>query len=97
MSPDEIVSLLRSEARLGSKPSDMLRLLCNIPDARGGGRMVMAFRRAFLVPISHVALIGGWFPNGSGEITDARIDEELGPAILAAKPLWDQESNPPPE
>jgi hypothetical protein len=45
--------------------------------------MILAMRAAFDMPLRNLSIIGGWFADGSGEITDERIDEELGPAIEA--------------
>jgi len=92
---DEVVSLLRREACLGRKPSEMLRLLRNYPEARSTLPLVFAFRRAFLVPLTELGLIGGWSSDGIGEISDARIDETLRPAIEATRHLWDQEPGHP--
>jgi hypothetical protein len=79
----EVVVLLRAEARRGCRPSELLRLLAARPGGTYTSSLVFAFRAAFGVPPEALTLIGGWSPKG-GEITDARIDDELGPLVAIA-------------
>jgi hypothetical protein len=87
---EEVTRQLRDGARRGRKPSELLRSLAATPEGAYGSFLVFAFRAAFGVPLRELTLIGGWSPTG-GEITDARIDEELGAAIAASRAHWDTE------
>ncbi len=81
---EAIAPQLREMARKGSSPTEMLRFLANQPSGAYDSFIVLAMRKAFDIPLRNLTIIGGWSANGKGEITDARIDEELGPAIKAA-------------
>jgi hypothetical protein len=80
-----VVDQLRHEAQRGRRPSELLRLLTGRPEGAGTLFLVKSFRSAFGLPVRDLALIGGWSADGRGEITDARIDSELGPLIARAQ------------
>jgi hypothetical protein len=88
-----VVDQLRDEALPGRKPSDLSRLLTRSPEGAGTLFLVLAFRAAFGLPLRELALIGGWSADGSGEITDARIDSELGPLVTEAQKRWGDASS----
>lgn len=46
-------------------------------------------RTTFNLGLADVKPICGWWPAGTGELSDSRIDELLVPAIEAARPTWD--------
>ena len=52
-------------------------------------------RNAFCLSLPDVKTIGGWSPDGTGELKDAQIDGFLIPAIEKNRDLWDvpQQSN----
>ncbi len=81
----EVVAILRREAGQGCRPSELLRLLANRPGGEYSSSLVLAFRAAFKLQPRALTLIGGWSPTG-GEITDTRIDAELGPLVAAMPP-----------
>jgi hypothetical protein len=85
---NKVVDQLRDEARHGRKPSDLLRYLIDCHEAKGTFFLVLALRTAFGLPLQALTMIGGWSADGNGEITDDRIDAELGPLILASQKQW---------
>jgi hypothetical protein len=57
-------------------------------EAAYGTTLAKYFMAAFDLPLLTVSPIGGWAPNSTGEISDARIQELLYPEIMQKKQLW---------
>lgn len=75
----QLVEDVRSMQRDGESPSRILRYLAarQLRDVE----MMSHFREAFGLSFHDVSCIGGWFPDASGELSDADIDRMLGTAI----------------
>ena len=75
----EIVEMLRALQRRGEPSAAMLRVL----DGRGLStpQMMSHFREAFDLDFDDVSCIGGWFADGSGELSDEAITARLGPTV----------------
>jgi hypothetical protein len=86
-----LVVELRRQAAEGASVPDMLRLLHRQlgPDAAYSSALARYFMAAFELPLGAVSPIGGWTPDCSGKISDARIQELIYPEILQKKQLWE--------
>jgi hypothetical protein len=87
-----IVRRLRAMATKGDAPSAMLRYL-----AANSGQLlphkvtlVRYMRAAFGLSLQQASPIAGWSPDGSGELSDARLDELVKPEITRNRPEWEQ-------
>ena len=66
----------------GCEPVDLLRYL----SSRGltGGSLILAMRDVFGLRLSEAIAIGGWRPDGTGELTDERVNAHLGRGLREA-------------
>ena len=96
----EWIAALRSMARQGSKPSEMLRTLLaqSNPEGVGGGGsvdrnlLVQYFSEAFCFSDGQAYPIFGWFPDGTGELNDPAIDHLLTKRIRQTRDAWETTS-----
>jgi hypothetical protein len=47
-------------------------------------------RAAFGLSLTQVSPIGGWAPDGTGELKDAQLDSFLVPAIESTRSIWSE-------
>jgi hypothetical protein len=87
---DTLVQELRRSASHGASVPDLLRLLHGRlgREAAYGTTLAKYFMAAFDLPLRAVSPIGGWAPDSTGEISDARIQELIYPEIMQKKQLW---------
>jgi hypothetical protein len=87
---DSLVEELRCNASQGASVPDLLRLLHGRlgNEATYSTTLAKYFMAAFELPLRTVSPIGGWNPDSTGEISDARIQELIYPEILKKKSLW---------
>jgi hypothetical protein len=76
---DNLVALVRSLARAGRRPSEILRTLvahqpCGSAEV-DRNLLVQYFSEAFGFADGEAYPIFGWRPDGTGELSDAAIDE----------------------
>jgi hypothetical protein len=87
---DSLVQELRRQASRGASVPDMLRLLHDRlgHEAVYGSALARYFMVAFDLPLPTVSPIGGWAPDGTGAVSDVRIQELLYPEILHNNQVW---------
>jgi hypothetical protein len=87
---ESLVEELRRNASQGASVPDLLRLLHGRlgHEATYGTTLAKYFMAAFELPLRAVSPIGGWAPDSTGEISDARIQELIYPEIMHKQPLW---------
>jgi len=51
--------------------------------------LVKQIRAAFNLSLGQASPIGGWAPDGTGELSDSRLDSLLVPAIESTRSSWD--------
>lgn len=83
---------LRDRYRNQVSPSELLREITRL---LGGEQyhpldLVANLRAAFALGLADASPIGGWSPDGTGELKDAQIDGFLTPAIEKNRTLWDR-------
>jgi hypothetical protein len=94
----ELLTIVRSMARQGSKPSEMLRALlshCGSEDAGDSvdrNSLVQYFSEAFYFSDGQAYPIFGWFPDESGELKDSGINYLLAKRIDQARDEWEKAS-----
>ena len=77
MSLKEVVASAAQMYREGMRPSQVLReVLLLVPDASVPDLMWL-MREAFSLPYEAVQCIGGWWHDGTGELSDAQLDSFL--------------------
>jgi hypothetical protein len=92
----EQIHRLRTMARQGRKPSEMLRTL--LADHKSDGAsvdrnlLVQYFTEAFCMSDGQAYPIFGWLPDGTRELKDSDIDELLTKRIQAARGSWEKVS-----
>jgi hypothetical protein len=59
--------------------------------------LMHCLREAFSLSLHKASAVHGWRPDGSGELSDARIDVLLLPAIIQSAPAWDCEDDRTPQ
>jgi hypothetical protein len=89
----ERVTIARSLARTGRRPSEILRTL--IAHESSGGceevdrnLLVQYLSEAFCFSDGQAYPIFGWRPDGTGELNDAAIDELLVKRIQQTRSAW---------
>jgi hypothetical protein len=89
---DNLLALLRSAARQGQPPSAMLRTLIAQLGPEPGDRplWVRYFSEAFCFADGQGYKIFGWFPDGTGALSDAALDRYLGVRIEETRAVWDK-------
>jgi hypothetical protein len=87
---DTLVQELRRQASEGVSVPDLLRLLHQRlgREAVYGATLAKYLMAAFDLPLRAVAPLGGWAPDATGELSDARIQELIYPEIMRQKPRW---------
>src|SRR5437899_1638413 len=87
----EIVSRLRSMAGSGSTVAEMLREVIRAFAPHKPHLLTLAhyFRAAFGLTLVQVKPLGGWSPDGRGELSDSQLHEFIMPEIEANRPAWD--------
>ncbi len=86
-----VVNRLRTLAREGRTVSALLEEITNRLGLSGSHPLLLAryMREAFGLSLLEVKPIGGWSPGGSGELSDAQLDELLMPGIDANRDWWE--------
>lgn len=79
----ELVSRLQVLAGKGIKPSEMLRELSHALGPQKAHKLVLikCVRKAFDLSLQQASPIAGWAADGTGELSDSRLDELLAPAF----------------
>jgi hypothetical protein len=80
---EELVTRLRALAIKGAKPSEMLRELRLALGPIEGHKLALIkyARKAFNLSLQQASPIAGWAAEGTGELSDSRLDELLAPEI----------------
>jgi hypothetical protein len=86
--PTKSVAELRELYDQSKSAATVLKALANA----GGYFLEWAkqMRAAFGLSLSEVSPIGGWAPDGTGELKDAQLDSFLVPAIESKRSTWSQ-------
>ncbi len=90
---NEWVTKLRTLARAGQRPSEILRTLIAHQSSAEGGEvdrnlLVQYFSEAFCLSDGQAYPIFGWRLDGTGELSDAAIDELLVKRIQQTRSEW---------
>jgi len=90
---NEWVAKMRTLARTGHRPSEILRTLIADQSSGEGGQvdrnlLVQYFFEAFCFSDGQAYPIFGWRHNGTGELSDAAIDELLAKRIQQTRSEW---------
>lgn len=64
-----------------------------IVESRGGYSLEWGkqMRAAFNLSLAQIIPIGGWSPDGTGQLDDSRLDSLLVPAIESTRSSWEWE------
>ena len=81
---DEVAARLRDGVGRGYKVSELLSSLA-LQHGLGTIQLIKCLRSAFGLSLSQAAPVGGWSPDGAGEITHERLDQFIGDAIAAVQ------------
>lgn len=81
---EEIAAQLREGVSHGRRLSELLVNLA-VPHGLGTIELIKVLRLAFGISLAQAAPVGGWLPEGSGEISHERLDQYIGEAILASR------------
>lgn len=86
-----IVELLRDRYRNQATPSEVLREIVRLLGAERCHKLDLLanIRAVFGLSLAEAKPIGGWSPDGTGELKDAQIDRFLIPAIEKNRTHWD--------
>jgi len=74
MEKQQIIQTLKTMAKEGKKPSDMLRYLVFDVGEQQQIELMLLFTEAFDVTLGEVTAIGGWWYDDSAELNDTDID-----------------------
>ena len=89
-----IVNELRRMALREYTPAQMLREMIRF---LGPGAhkltLIAQMREAFGLSLAEASPIAGWSPEATAEVSDARLDELIGPAIRKNGNRWEQEKS----
>jgi hypothetical protein len=93
---NDLIDMLRSMARRGEQPSAMLRAIVAELGAETADRplIVRYFSTAFCFSEGQGYKIFGWFPDGTGALSDSDIDSLLSKRIQETRTAWDKDSPP---
>jgi hypothetical protein len=88
---ENLIHALRSMARRGTAPSQMLRelissLAAETPDRQA---LVRYFTEAFCFTEGQAYPIFGWLPDGTGQLKDVDLDYLLAKRIGQTRAAWD--------
>ena len=88
----DVVEMLRRMARQGERPSVMLRAVIEEVGREEADRPVLFlyFSKAFCFAEGQGYKIFGWFPDGTGALKDAGIDDLLLKRIQETRAEWDK-------
>jgi len=88
---DDLIENLRAMARRNERPSVLLReLVARLgPDTADRPLLVRYFSAAFHFSEGQGYKIFGWFPDGTGALKDADIDNLLSRRIEQTRAEWD--------
>lgn len=84
----EDVALTRQMYKDGKSPAEILRFFAlrepeaSVPD------LWQLLRDAFSLELEDVSCVGGWWHDGSGELSDAQINAFIAPAIERSADKW---------
>ncbi|WP_143206716.1 hypothetical protein [Singulisphaera sp. GP187] len=80
--------------RRGATPVSLLRMVIarHHPENVTGWELMNYLTEAFALPLDKASLVHGWKSNGSGELSDARVNVLLLPAILRTAGAWDADA-----
>lgn len=65
----------------GLRPSQILQALMQRNQDLSTGELMDILQRAFSLSLEDVSCLGGWWYDGSGELTDQAIDRLLAPRL----------------
>jgi hypothetical protein len=87
----DLIEALRDMGRRGEAPSAMLRAVVARVGAETADRPVLVryFSEAFGFADGQAYKIFGWFPDGSGALSDSDIDGLLSERIRETRAVWD--------
>lgn len=83
------ILVLRALYNDGLTPSGVCRYLVQGGKAQNVNDLLEAFIEAFGVMQADVSCLGGWWVDGSGELSDRAIDGFVAPAIERARQGWE--------
>ncbi len=83
MENKDIIQTLKTMAKEGRKPSDMLRYLVLDVGEQQQIELMLLFTEAFDLTLGEVTAIGGWWYDDSAELNDTDIDAYISPLIKA--------------
>ena len=88
----DLLEMLRSLARRGEQPSVMLRAMVAQlgPETADRPLLVRYFSTAFCFSEGQGYKIFGWFPDGTGALTDASLDDLLFKRVQETRTEWDK-------
>jgi hypothetical protein len=88
----DLIEMLRTMARRQEQPSAMLRAIVAQlgPETADRPLLVRYFSTAFCFTEGQGYKIFGWFPDGTGALTDAGIDSLLFKRIQETRRDWDK-------
>ncbi len=89
---NDVIAMLRSMARRGERPSAMLRAVVAElgPETADRPLLIWYFTTAFCFAEGQAYKISGWFPDGTGALTDSGIDALLSGRIQETQAKWDK-------
>jgi hypothetical protein len=76
--------------RRGIPVSEILKgVVQSCPEIHTKFHMLQWIRETFCLSLGQASPIGGWEPDGTGELSDTQLDKLLGPEIEKNRQLWD--------
>ncbi|UAK31208.1 hypothetical protein K8O92_25720 [Nocardia asteroides] len=85
---DQATVLIARMHQEGRSPSQILReIIALYPDVSTPDLMEL-MQNAFSLPYSAVQCIGGWWMDGTGELSDTQLDAFLVEEIAKVSPQW---------
>ncbi len=81
MEKQQIIQTLKTMAKEGKKPSEMLRYLVLDVGEQQQIELMLLFTEAFDVTLGEVTAIGAWWHDDSAELNDTDIDAYISPLI----------------
>ncbi len=82
---------LRNMATKGDSPSRMLREIMTRSGPQEVHKLTLIahMREAFGLSLQQASPVARWAPDGSGELSDARLDGLISPEIVKNRPAWE--------
>ncbi len=81
MEKQQIIQTLKTMAKEGKKPSEMLRYLVLDVGEQQQIELMLLFTEAFDVNLGEVTAISAWWHDDSAELNDTDIDAYISPLI----------------